>query len=277
LPSILTHASAFATTGHGCAPPLPPGIPGSPAPAPAAAGVIVINEVLLSPHSTWNCSEISGTYTNITDAWVELYNTQNQPYNLYAAHAYIDSGANTNPFTFPFAASIAAHGYLVVFPRTNFHFQTTETSLFRLMIANVALDQVTIPTLGPDQSYARTADGASTWLITSTPTIDASNTSLITPTAASGGPGRTSTSTTGTHTSMVSGTQPQWNALQLPGTTPTATISADFPPTTLSSTSPIATNNGLGLLQRILLTILAIALISTLFWGWRSLRKPNDI
>lgn len=277
LPSIITHTT-FAATGHGCAPAVPPGIPGSPAPAPAAAGVIVINEVLLSPHSTWNCSETSGTYFTITDSWIELYNTQNQPYNLYSAHAVIDSGPNTNPYYFPFAASIAAHGYLVVFPLINAKFEETETPLLRLIISSVTLDQVTVPTLGPDQSFARTSDGASTWAITSTPTIDASNTSLVTPTATSSGTGATrgtGTSTPVTHNSIVSGSQPQWNSLQLPGATPTPTISAGLPPTTLSTTSPTATNNGLGLLQRLLLTILAIALAASLWWGWRSLRKPQ--
>src|SRR5580700_10528592 len=129
LPGLITSHTTLAATGHGCAPATPPGIPGSPAPAPAVASVIVINEVLFSPHSTWNCSETSGTYFTTTDSWIELYNTQNQPYNLYSAHAYIDSGPNTNFYIFPFAASIAAHGYLVVFPLTNPKFEETKTPL----------------------------------------------------------------------------------------------------------------------------------------------------
>ena len=163
--------------GHGCAQPVPPGIPGSPAPAPAASGIIVINEVLLYPHSTWNCSE-QGAYFITTDSWIELYNTQNQPYNLYTAHATIADDTNTAVYYLPFGASIAAHGYLVLFPYTNSSFRETSTPTLKLVISNVVVDQVAVPLLGPDQSYARTADGASTWQISTLPTIDASNTSL---------------------------------------------------------------------------------------------------
>ena len=136
--------------GHGCAWPVPPGIPGSPAPAPAVSGTIVINEVLLVPHSTWNCSE-TGTYFSTTDAWIELYNIQSQPFNLYAAHAFIDSGPNTNTYSFSFGTAIAGHGYLVVFPRIRSSFASTETATLRLVIANVVVDQISVPSLGPDQ------------------------------------------------------------------------------------------------------------------------------
>ncbi len=78
--TTLSVAASSGTGGHGCAPLVPPGIPGSPAPAPATPGIIVINEVLLVPHSTWNCSE-TGAYFSTTDAWIELYNTQNQAFN----------------------------------------------------------------------------------------------------------------------------------------------------------------------------------------------------
>ncbi len=204
--TTLSVAASSGTGGHGCAPLVPPGIPGSPAPAPAAPGIIVINEVLLVPHSTWNCSE-TGSYFSTTDAWIELYNTQNQAFNLYAAHALIDSGPNTNTYSFSFGATIAAHGYLVVFPRTSSAFASSETATLRLVIPNVVVDQVTVPPLGPDQSYARTSGGASSWEITSTPTIDASNTSLqVTPTTISSstgpaGPGETGGTRTTSNTS----------------------------------------------------------------------------
>jgi len=257
---------------------VPPGIPGSPAPAPAAPGIIVINEVLLVPHSTWNCSE-TGSYFSTTDAWIELYNTQNQAFNLYAAHALIDSGPNTNTYSFSFGAAIAAHGYLVVFPRTSSAFASSETATLRLVIPNVVVDQVTVPPLGPDQSYTRTSDGASSWEITSTPTIDASNTSLqVTPTAiiSSTGPGgtggtrTTSGSFNGDHKVLIDGVQPQWNRLQFPLSTPTPAINTA--PTTLSST-PSPANSGLDLTRHIVLTALVIALALTLFWCWKLFKK----
>ncbi len=267
-------------TGHGCAQPVPPGIPGNPAPAPAASGIIVINEVLLNPHSTWNCSE-QGTYFSTTDSWVELYNTQNQPYNLYAAHASIADNTNTAVDYLPFGASIAAHGYLVLFPYLDSFFKETSTPTLKLVVSNVVVDQVAVPLLGPDQSYARTADGSSTWQIRTLPTIDASNTSLLTPTATTSlsptssangsksgtGTGRGSfiTPTSTTSKVYVSGRQPQWGNMQLP------TAIATLPTATLLQSSPTPSsmgNVGLDTTRRILLTILVIALALTLFWCW---------
>lgn len=295
-PSLCFARPGTNTTGHGCASPTPPAISGNPVPAPATSGIIDINEVLLNPHSTWNCSE-NGTYFTTTDSWVELYNTQNVPYNLYAAHAVLDSGPSTNAYYFPLDASIAAHGYLVLFPRTNSRFVTTETSTLRLVINSVSVDQITIPALGPDQSYARTTDGASSREISTTPTIDASNTSLqptpsATPTIPP--PTPTSTSTRGrstgsestgtssgtTNTSnsslnpktLVNGTQPQWGNMQLP-TVISSTPVITFSPTTLSS-SPQASTTGLDLPRRIALTVMVIVLASALFWCWRGFRTP---
>jgi len=264
--------------GHGCAQPVPPGIPGSPSPAPAASGIIVINEVLLNPHSTWNCSE-HGAYFTTTDSWVELYNTQNLSYNLYAAHATIADDTNTAVYYLPFGASIAAHGYLVLFPYTTAQFRETSTPTLKLVVSNIVVDQVSVPLLGPDQSYARTVDGASTWQISTLPTVDASNTSLVvTPTtstssspisSSSGGRSGTGqggfiTPTSSTNRVLVSGRQPQWSNMQLPtvATIPTATLLQ-------SSPTPSSTGNvGLDTTRRILLTILVIALALTLFWCW---------
>lgn len=268
---------------HGCAPSTPPSIPGSPAPAPATQGIILFNEVLLNPQSRWNCSEPGTTFTD-QDAWVELYNPQNQPFNLYVAHAYIDSGPNTNPYYFPFAASIAAHGFLVIFPRTDATFVLTETSTLRLMIAGVTIDQITVPQLAGDQSYARISDGASKWQVTNTPTIDASNnasqptsapTSSSTSTGHQGQGGHGEGSPTTTNTPLVTGTQPAWANLQLPTPIPTLTA-APTPTASVSSTtlpsSPPPTSSELDTPRRIALTLLAIALALTLFWCWRLFR-----
>jgi len=266
--------------GHGCAQPVPPGIPGSPGPAPAASGIIVINEVLLTPHSTWNCSE-HGTYFLTTDSWIELYNTQNQPFNLYASHAAIADNTNTSAFTFPFGASIAAHGYLVLFPYTDAFFKETSTPTLKLLISNVIVDQVAVPLLGPDQSYARTSDGASTWLTTSLPTIDASNTSLVTPTpttvpvgnGGSGGGGSWSTPTA-SPTKFVNGKQPQWSKMQLPTASSVPTASTTSLLQSPSTTPSPANNSGMDTPKRVLLTFLVVAFAITLFWCWWLFRSP---
>ncbi|MFL5704554.1 MAG: hypothetical protein ACJ8AG_17200 [Ktedonobacteraceae bacterium] len=272
---ITTPAVLETGGGHGCAPPVPPPITGSI--APAKIGLIVINEILLVPHSTWNCSE-KGTYFPNNDVWLELYNPQNQAFNLYNSHFAIDSGPTTNSFYFPLGASIAAHGFLVVFPRTNAGFASTMTSTLRLIVNSTTIDQVNVPSLGPDQSYARTADGTASWYITPLPTIDASNSSLtLTPppsttTTQQGSgnyPGSTSTPAgPGNKIALVNGKQPQWHQLQLPTALPTAPITQNTPSSTLSSPSP-ATTSPLDLPRRIELTILALAIVLTLYWCWR--------
>ena len=147
----------------------------------------------------------------------------------------------------------------------------------------MVVDQVTVPPLGPDQSYARTSDGASSWEITSTPTIDASNASLqVTPTAissstgpagpgGSGGTRTTSGSINGDHKVLIDGVQPQWNRLQFPSTAPTASV--DLHPTTHSMPTPSPANNGPDLTRHIVLTALVIALALTLFWCWKLFKK----
>ena len=42
---------------------------------------------------------------NINDAWVELYNPQSQPFDLYSVHSILDSGPTTNAFYFPFGSA----------------------------------------------------------------------------------------------------------------------------------------------------------------------------
>ncbi|MFL5629030.1 MAG: hypothetical protein ACJ788_25905 [Ktedonobacteraceae bacterium] len=276
---ITTPVVLTTSGGHGCASPIPPPVTGLL--APATVGLIIINEILLVPHSTWNCTE-NGSYFISSDTWLELYNPQNQAYNLYSSHAAIDSGPTTNPYYFPYGAGIPAHGFLVVFPRTSALFSATMTSTLRLTINGTSIDQVNVPSLGPDQSYARTADAASSWHITTTPTIDASNTSLIpTPTPSVGttqqgttqqGGGNKPASTSipghGNKPPLVNGNQPQWHKLQLPPTVPIDPTAYSPSPTTLSS-APRTTNSELDLPRRIGLTILAIAIALTLYWCWR--------
>jgi hypothetical protein len=283
--TLSVSASTLSTLGgHGCAPLIPPGVPGTLKPPPAVPGAVVINEVLLAPHSTWNCSENSGMYSLLSDTWIELYNTQNQPYNLYAANAEIDSGPNTNVYHLPFAASIAAHGFLVLFPRYDAGFLSTETSTLRLLIGDIVVDYVTIPLLTFDQSYARTANGASSWQVTANPTIDASNaTSQATPTTTSGQNGSGGNAANhglsgdkGTNTSkaLVNGVQPQWSNLQLPAVTPTTSAIYTAPITI--STAPLPGNNGLDMPRRITLIALLIALALTMLWCWRAFFKARS-
>jgi hypothetical protein len=266
-----SHASSANT--HGCAPPIPPPVPGSPVPAPAIPGNLLINEVLTMPGSTWNCSEPNKTFSLSSDSWVELYNPQNQPFNLYAAHASFDTGPNTITDYFPLGASIASHGYLVLFPAVYSGTFIIGTNL-RLIIAGVTIDQINIPMLPTDQSYARIPDRSKFWQITNTPTIDAANTvSQSSPIASPpnqgprGNGNATSTPATGT------ATQPAWSNLQFP--TPVATATSAVNPTL--ATTPMTSASvidGWGTARRILLTSLAVALALMLFWCWQLFSTP---
>ncbi len=275
--SCLFALRPHSVSAHGCAPPIPPPVPGPLVPAPATPGIVLINEVLAAPGSTWNCSE-QGTYSLSTDSWVELYNPGNRPLDLYSVHARFDSGPNTFVFYFPLGAAIGSHGFLVLFPDANSRMLLPGVTL-RFLIGDATIDQVSLLPLGADQSYTRVPDGSNTWEITKSPTINASNTPLQpTPTSSSnhGGSGSGSgdygsgTGHKSSTPSLVNGTQPGWSKLQLPTSVPasTATVNA---PLTVSLPSP-TTNSISDTPHRILLTILVVALALMLLWCWRLFR-----
>ena len=275
LNAYTSRASSAST--HGCASPIPPPMPGSPVPAPAIPGSLLINEVLSMPGSTWNCSELNKTFSLSRDSWVELYNPQSQPYNLYAAHASFDTGPNTLSYYLPLGAAIAPHGYLVLFPAVYSGIRIIQANL-RLVIAGVTIDQVNIPALPTDQSFARIPDGSNFWRITNTPTIDTSNmASQVSPTSppsnqgsgqGSGGFGNATPTS-----APITGTQTVWNNLQLPTPVDTATSTAK-PTLAPVSTSSTPVNDGWDTPRRILLTTLAVALALMLFWCWRLFNTP---
>ena len=154
-------------------------------------------------------------------------------------------------------------------------FRPTTSMTFRLVIGTTVIDQVVVPALGPDQSYARTSDGGPTWQITAAPTIDASNgTAPVTPVSQGGGGSGSSTATPTTPTSAIaSGTQPAWSKLQLPAATATISVpttSINPAPTTLITPGSSSTA-GLDTGRRIALTLIVIVLILVLFacWKWK--------
>ncbi|HKV59304.1 MAG TPA: hypothetical protein VJO32_13520, partial [Ktedonobacteraceae bacterium] len=270
--------SSAATKPHGCASPTPPSVSGSPTLPPATPGIVLINEVLNNPGSTWNCSEPAGAFSLATDSWVEVYNPQNQPFNLYAAHTSFDSGPNTYTFHFPFGAAIAAHGYLVVFPDGPTGLLNPGNNL-RLTIGGIEIDQVSIPALSTDTSYARIPDGSTNWQITTNPTIDASNmsstqatptrTPVSTQTKGSGysGSGSGSTGSSYTTPTLVTGKQTDWSKLQLPTTNASVAPGATNPLVTTPAAS--TTGSAWDMTRRILLTVLAVALAVSLLWCWK--------
>lgn len=317
----VTSFHVFATPAHGCMPTTPPAVTGTPVPPPVMAGVLFINEVLTFASTRWDCPNADVP----PFLWVELYNPQDQPLDLYSLHSNLDSGPDSNKYYVPFGAAVPAHGYLVLFPTSNTFGATLLNGSFtlRFMIGNTPMDQVVVPPLKMDTSYARLPDGGAAWQITTTPTIGASNTSLLptatptdattrqhsdtptatatekpkpTPTSKPSGssgsthtphnsttptaPGADQTSNTADVTDAATtpvATQVAWNTLQMPDATPSPPVSADT--TTLSTAS--GTSSGPPAspappLNRILLSVGALALALGLFWSWRRFFATRD-
>lgn len=289
----LFNSRAYASApSHGCAPLAPPPVSGTLNDPPATPGIVLVNELLTNPDSTWNCNE-QGTSSLQSDSWVEFYNPQNEALNLYAARAYLDFGPNTYRYYLPFGSAIAPHGYLVVFPDSSAGSMLAGNNL-RLMFLSTMIDQVSIPALPLDQSYDRVPDGSQNWQITNNPTIDASNlASTPTPTSTppapttSPAPSRTPTVTQGSGPGgygypptartpvVIDGTQPAWNTLNLPASTPgTPGIQASPTPLTSSQTliqpsTPASSALTTDVPRRIILTALIVALAGALFWCWK--------
>ena len=270
--TLISYASSVST--HGCAPLIPQSVPGSPLPAPAIPGKLLINEVLSLPGSRWNCSEQNNTYSITSDSWVELYNPQSQPYNLYAAHATFDIGSSSMPFYLPLGSVIAPHGYLVLFP-SMFSGTLINTNV-RLLIGGVTIDQINIPSLPVDQSYARIPDGSNLWQITNVPTVDSSNnisqpSPSVSPTVSSPNQvpaGSGYATSTPAHITPIIGTQTVWSNLQFP-TSVVSTTPVTKPAIAASSSLASPVNDGWDTSHRILITTLIVALALMLFWCWR--------
>jgi hypothetical protein len=307
--SVTIPFTSLAST-HPCASPTPPPVTGTtPVQPPAASGNLFINEVLLNPQATWNCSEV-GTSTSINDAWVEIYNSQNVAYDLFGVNAALDSGPGTNPSYFPMGSVIAAHSFLVVFPRIGNGLFPTTTTLRLLIAGSVVVDEMNLPTLNipTDTSYARTPDGSNTWQLLTTPTIDASNLlpqitatpfptshrTSVTPTphtarkssstnnnsqdtsATAGGQADT-TQTTSTSLPLVDGSQPTWNKMPMPDFTspsPTAVTNTTTATTTSTVQAP-KTDSADITTKKIVITLVAIALACSLTWCWKLFTSPD--
>ena len=267
-----------ATSGstHGCAPLVPPPVPGPlvlPLPTP---GALFINEILLQSRTSWTCPP-GPVYSN--PAWVEIYNAQNQALDLYAAHASLDCGPGTAVFKFPIGSAIAAHGFLTLFPTSNSFFSGIKNSILRLLIQGISVDTVTIPPVPPEQSYARIPDGGNQWQITTHPTIDSSNTGTTPPSppGGAGGNGASGNSGSGGSPGSTTATQPAWSNMHFPTPTPAASTVVATSTSVVQITAVNSTNTATSptdIPRKILLTVLVIAFGLTLLWCWRQFRSP---
>jgi len=272
-------------TNHGCASPIPPAVTGQLVQPPTAYHTLFINEVLLAPQSTWNCSEQPGQVTASKNIWLEIYNpSPDQAFDLYSSHTQLDSGPDTDTFFFPFGAAIAPHGFLAVFPLEHLPFRLSAARDLRLLITGIVVDEIKVPPLSSDTSYTRIPDGSTTWQITTLPSIATANTlvSLPTSTHATPSPAKTThtptpqtTATTRSSTKapgtipttphIASGIQPTWKTVQLPTTSILTTVTpVDHHTTNLAQSLPNSTNADLP--KKIVLTFLFILLTIVLLW-----------
>ena len=278
--------TVLAASHVNCVNPQPPNSGITAIPMPATPGIVVINEVLSFPQSHWNCT-VSSDVSRQDNIWVEIYNPQNQPYDLYAARASIDEGLGSSPYYVRVGSTISAHGFLVVFPFENLPPNAfTQLPTVRLLLnEQIVIDQVSVPALSPDTSYARIPDGSNNWQITTTPTIGSSNqyptgtvqtenatstqnhTTKQKPTKTHGGGTANDGTSTDTSTTDI---QPTWSTLGLPSSgSNNATPQQDN-----SSLSPISADP-FDLLKKTLLTLFIVILFVALPWGWRLYKKRS--
>lgn len=272
-------ASGYAAQVPACAPDTPSPVSGAIPSASPHPGLVLINEVLSNPASTWNCSEPPGSTSRTKNSWIEIYNPQKQALDLYAAQARISLDEKKHWAFLPQGSAVTAGGHLVLFPLTWFQTELPEISNVALDIGGTIVDQASIPLLAPNQSYARIPDGSRYWQSTDHPTINASNI-LATPEASATTspiktPQKGNDSLVTPVTPANSGTQTAWNQIQLPhppvpnlSPMPTTLASLQHP---LSSDEP-ASRQKIGTF--VLITILLLLLSGVFVWCWRLFRSP---
>jgi hypothetical protein len=292
----MTTPHAQAASSPNCVSTIPSPVPGTPAPAPTAPGTLFINEVLTNPNTPWNCADQSYTSKDAwsKDAWIELYNTQNQPVDLSSSHAEINIGTTEYAYILPFPSIIASHGFLVVFPLIGSDISTIPSA--QLKIGGTIIDSISVPTLLPDQSYARITDGGS-WQVSNYPTIGASNrldpppptptptktpkirvTKTKTPKAkrsSSSNQSNTAANPTNSSTddSLTNdGIQPSWHTLQFPGGT--ASPSPALATVTPSSTAPQQSVDPSDVPKKIIISASVVVLAFALLWCWKHFLSP---
>lgn len=127
-------------------------------------------------------SEISGLYINeiysSNPDWIELYNGSDREIDLSNCILQDDKGA-AEEYVFPSGSRIAAKSYLVLNETTDFAFGISSSKGDAIALfdsKNARIDGVTVPILEDGQSYARSTDGGSEWIVLATPTKGRDNT-----------------------------------------------------------------------------------------------------
>ncbi|WP_220206582.1 lamin tail domain-containing protein [Reticulibacter mediterranei] len=170
----------------------------------------------------------------------------------------------------------------------------TDTSYARIPDGSNTWQILNVPTIGASNPTLQTAISSNTTItaiatLTRTPTPKPSPTPRHTPTPRPSKTSRSSSSKqdgstiasggaiqTGSDSSvLIDGTQPAWNKLPVPGSTPSSTASDDTGNT--STNDPLATSDdeaGNNTIRNIEMTVLAILLSGGLLWCWKLFISP---
>ena len=137
---------------------------------------VVINEICATNADI----NIDPDYDNFS-GWVELYNPINAQRDL---SGYFLSDDSTNPFKWqlPGSTIIPAKGYVLIWCdnmynglHAGFSLNADGENLILSNPSGVAVDNVSFPAQFTNMSYARTADGSTTWRITPFPSPKSTN------------------------------------------------------------------------------------------------------
>jgi len=137
-------------------------------PPSAAAGSVVINELLTNPRISWDTRN-----PQTPMPWVELYNPFDSDADIANWSVIGGSAGMAGRKLFVPGTVVPGHGYLVIF-QSDAAIDFSAGAVLLVDGSGGIVDSVAVPSLEPDQSYARLPDGAS-WSITASPTLGSPN------------------------------------------------------------------------------------------------------
>ena len=247
------------------------------------SGQILINEVLLRPGKTsYQCN------SNAIDAWIELYNPQNQPVTFTKGSIIFTDNTQSQRTNIQLANAIPAHGfYVFFFSMLEKSTVLEDASTITLEIPGQQTESVMLPPLAVDQSYIRIPDGGNHWQLTNNPTIGSKNSTapFIPPTkkqpnARTGtitvtqqASKQTSSGGSTINTTATTRKQPQWQALRFP----TQTITKPSPQYPLSPIVPQPTNRveaASSMQKKLAQSLFICILFLLLHWSHRLFLRP---
>jgi hypothetical protein len=139
---------------------------------------VVINEIMAK-----NTSTLQDGDSDFSD-WIELYNASSATINLLD-YSLSDEINNFDKWIFP-AIDLRPNSYLLIFAsdknkldptelHTNFKISSSGEELFLSNNSGVIIDEISSVSLSDNESYCRTPDGSTTWIVTGISSPNATN------------------------------------------------------------------------------------------------------